>query len=229
MAVDGMLTTVSDFVAFNGGSGIYRPSAVSDALVLAEGEVEKWLSTPTTPQTFVDEFDWPVDQNRMYLRKVRVLSITGVTGLRSDGQGNWQTSSELYTILDYKQSIIRFMDPMRYWCASGGCPERLRVTYVAGFSAAESATTTKDGVRLRAVIFNAALAFLQTGIGLNTQGNNFISSYTAAGYSESRQLPEMSGASNYMNQFMQEAKEMARALVVKRPINFRSSGIGRAC
>jgi len=230
MPVAGLLTTTDEFVAWNGGSGIYRPQAVADALVMAEGTVATWLNTALVPTEFVDEFDWPVDDNRMYLRKLRLISITSIEALYSNGDCTWQTSEECSTILNARMSIIRIRDPWRRWCSGQRCPERMRVTYQAGFTAAQSDDETIDGVNLRAVIFNAALGHLQMGIGLNAMGNMFVPSYQAAGYNESRQLPEMSGAVNMMNQHMLYAEELARQtrLKIKRPIMFRSRE-GRPC
>jgi hypothetical protein len=225
-----MLTTVGDFVAYNGGSGIYRPSAVQDALAMAESEVERWLNTTLTPQPQVDEFDWPVDHHRMYLRKVRLISVESVEGLFPNGDCTWQTSSECWTILDNRESIIRIRDPWRLWCSGLRCPERMRVHYTAGFQTSETdPALTKRGVKIRSAIFTVALGMLQTGIGLNAQGNLFIQSYTAAGYNESRKLPEMSGAVNMMNQHILMGKELAREAEVKRAIMFRSRGVGRPC
>lgn len=232
MTIAGMLTTPDDFVAYNGGSGIYRSTAVQQALVFAEGEVGSWLSTGLVPTTYTDEFDWPVDQDRMYLRKVRLISITSAEGLYSNGQCTYQSPTESIctTILDAKNSIFRLMDPWRRWCSGSRCPERMRITYFAGFTSAESDPNTIDGMTLRGAIFNAALGFLETATSLQAQGNLFISGFQAAGYNESRQLPDMSGAVNIKNQHILMAKEMIRRLAVKRTIMFRSRGtVGRAC
>lgn len=229
--VTGLLTTSAEFVSFHGGSGIYRPEAVDTAIAVAESQIGDLLSSALVPTGYVDEFDWPVDQNKMFLRKVKLISVTKVEGLYSNGDCTWQTSAECSTILDNRMSIIRIRDPWRRWCSGMRCPERMRVTYQAGFTAAEAVNTTMVGTQLRAAIFNWALGLLQIGIGLNAQGNIFISLYTAAGYSESRQLPEMSGAVNIMNQHILMAKELLRGskITVKRPIPLRSRSLGRPC
>lgn len=229
--VTGLLTTSAEFISFHGGSGIYRSQAVEDAIAIAEAQIGDLLSSALVPTEFIDEFDWPVDQNKMFLRKVRLISVTSVEGLYSNGDCTWQTSDECSTILDNRMSIIRIRDPWRQWCSGLRCPERMRVTYQAGFTAAEVLITTMAGMQLRAAIFNWALGLLQIGIGLNAQGNLFISNFTAANYSETRQLPEMSGAVNIMNQHILMAKELLRGskVTVKRPIPLRPRNLGRAC
>jgi len=216
----GALTTVTEFETWNGGSGIYRPAAIHDALLLAEGQVSAWLSTALVPTQVVEEFPWPVDSRKMWLGKVRLISVVKVEGLFADGNCLWQSGLECSTIFDYRQSIIRIRDNYRiYLCNGLRCPERMKVTYIAGFSAVESAADSLDGTTLRAAVFNAALGFLQTSIGLNSTGNVFISSYSAAGYNESRVPEEQSGASLLQNQFIRNAKELVRRLQVKRPLN----------
>lgn len=216
------LATASEFSTWNGGTGVYRSSAVADALILAEAKVGEWLSTPTTPTQFIEEYPWPVDLNKIELQKVRLITVDKVEALYSDGQCNWNTTDECHTVFDARHSVIRLRDPYRWWCSNQRCPERMRITYTAGFTAAEGASGTEIGTILRAGIFNAMLGFLQTSIGLNARGNVFISSYSAAGYNESRQLPERSGAEELINEHFQNGKELVRTLVVKRFISLRA-------
>lgn len=216
-----MLTTPAEFSTWNGGTGVYRSSAVTDALVLAEAKVGEWVNTGLTPTEFIEEYPWPVEDNKIQLNKVRLITVDSVEALYSNGDCTWGTSSECNTIFDARHSIIRLRDPYRWWCSNQRCPERMRVTYTAGFTAAQALAGTEIGTVLRSGIFSAALGFLQMSIGLNARGDVFIPSYSAAGYSESRQLPERSGAEELINEHIQLAKNMIRSLTIKRPLVLR--------
>lgn len=218
--------STQDFSDWNGGTGFYRPSAVQNAIQLGENKAVEWLNTGLVPTSFEDDLPWPSDwspgrgfssHGKIMLQRVRLISIESIESVWStcDNCGQ-EVGSECANIVNARHSIIRVGDPWRYWCGTGRCPERLRVTYTAGFSVAEAAAGTPIGTQLRAIVFNAALGFLITSIGLNADGNVFKPSYTSAGYSESRQGPERSGAEEEVNEFIQMAFSLARNLRVKR-------------
>src|SRR3990167_2057752 len=214
-----MLTTVSDFVSFMGGSGTYRSQDVQNALYLAEQRVGWWLNTAVEPTANTEEDPWPVDDGKSVLAKTRLISITSITGLHTPTcTCSWTEIAECAYILNDRQSIIQAVDcnGVGNSCWPCRCPKRVRITYQYGFSAAEALATTPDGALLRASIFNAAYGFLQSGIGLDAAGGYAITSWSSVGYSESRQYGEKSGAEGSMNAFIVQAREMVRPLMIRR-------------
>lgn len=220
---DEMLTTLDDFRIYQGGSGQYRPSAISTALALAENKVAQWLNTPLVPTTIIEEQPWP-ENGKLQLDKVRTISITSVQGLY--GPQCDCTRDEVdgcSSILNAKFSQILVLNCNGGGCA-GGCwtnyryPTRVQVTYIAGLTSAQSNAGTDDGDILRASIFTAALGFLQSTIGLDAPGNLAINNYSSAGYSEGRNFNERSGAEEMIHPLIQQAREMIRgsSLNVKR-------------
>lgn len=227
--MSGSLTTAQEFSDYEGGTGIYRAQAVTDALLLAEAKVSEWTQTFLLPTQFTEEFPWPLDDNKIMLRYCRIQSIDSVTGLYwlDPNSCEWQEAAlPCAKIFDAKQGIIQIMDrvgPYSICCGTWrACPIRIRITYTSGFTTGQADPTTPDGMLLRSAIYNAAVGFLQTSIGLNAHGDVFIPNFTIAGYSESRQLPERSGAEELINQHIQNAKNMCRKLRVYRPISIRS-------
>lgn len=211
--------TTQDFSDWNGGTGFYRPTAVQNAIQMGENKAVGWLNTGLVPTSFTDEIPWPSNWggNKLMLDKVRLISIVSVTALWSCDTCDWtEVANQQCTFVhNSRHSIILVTNPQGNWC-SQGCPERLRITYMAGFTLAEGAAGTPIGTQLRAIVFNAALGYLITAIGLNADGNIFKPSYTAAGFSESRQGAERSGAEEEVNEFIQLAYELSRDLRVKR-------------
>lgn len=222
---DTLLTSASEFQQYEGGTGNYRSQAVTDALILAEGKVEEWLNTAVVPTTATEEYPWPIDDGRLMLRKVRLISLGTITGLHSPNCSCvWQEISDCAFIYNARQSIISVVDCQgvagRCWPCR--CPQRVRVTYTYGFTATEAAADTKDGRTLRSGIFAAAVGFLQSGIGLGASGNQNIGSFSSAGYSESRNFNERSGAEELVNPMIQQAKEMVRGLRIYRNPFYRA-------
>ncbi len=213
--------TMDDFVTWNGGSGVYRAQAVQDALLLAEGEAERWLQTPLEPTQFIEEYPWPVDGGKYMLEKQRLIQVDKVEMLFPQGNCVWQPFEECFTIFDLRQSIIRVRDPWWLSCRAANWArwpaERVRITYMAGF---DTVLTTPPGStdyqRLKMVVMNAALGFLQTSIGLNSQGNVFVQSFNAAGYSESRRMSEEQGALRFNNEYLVNAHSMSMQLRIRR-------------
>lgn len=220
-----MLTTVADFVEFQGCSGNYSTGAITTALILAESRVTKWLCTFLEPTQAVEEFDWPVEESKVQLRYVRLVSVDMIDALYwiDSTTSSWVSTSsdKAFLVYDYSHSIVRILDTLGQPFNTGyfrSCPTRVRVTYKAGFTAAGVAPGTADGTVLRAGIFTAALGFLETTIGIQSTGNVFIPGYSAAGYSESRQLVELSGAELIMNPHLQMAHTLLKTLEIRRPI-----------
>lgn len=228
MAVTGMLTTESEFSSFHGGTGIYRSQAISDALVMAEAAVEGWVETPLTSTQTSEEVPWPVDDGQIRLKRVRLITIDSVTALHNlDCDCEWQEITDCGVILNARFSDIRVVDCFgalgRCYPSSCRCPKRVRVVYTAGFTAAESNNDTKDGRLLRSAVFTAAVGFLQSSIGLDAMGNRTVGSWSSAGYSESSQFNERSGAEEMIHPMIQQAKNMVRKLTVRRAIPMRLS------
>lgn len=224
----GVLTTPEEFSAYMGGTGIYTSDKVLTALMLAESKVGEWLSTPLIPQQYSEEFDWPLDEGKIMLKKVRIISVDELLGYYwiDHTVCAWQTAPLPCAIIyDYDMSIVRIIDGannVSVCCGSfRACPIRIKITYTAGLPAEMTDYETLPGRLIRGAVFNAALGFLQTSIGLNATGDIFIPSFSIAGYSESRQLPERSGAEDLINQHIQNAKNMLRGLTIRRPIQLR--------
>lgn len=221
---DTFLLAPSDFVSYHGGSGVYRAQAVTDAMKLAEGDVRNWIGCGVVPTTETEEIPWPTDDGKVMLRKVRLISIQSVTALHSlDCSCEWQEATDCAVILNARQSIIQMVDcnGVGNRCWPCRCPRRARVTYTHGFTAAESAADTMDGIALRSAIMVDAVGILQANIGLGMSGSANIGSFSSAGYSESRNFNERSGANERINPLIQEAKEIARRLMIRRNPLFR--------
>lgn len=224
----GQLVTADDFKNYNSGTGVFPLQRVEDAIMLAEGQVEEWLNTAVVPTARTEEQPWPIDNGRIQLEKTRIISITGVLALHDQGcDCEWQEVVACARIEDADRGIITVKS-----CTGGGsacwpcrCPRKVRITYSYGFTAAQSLKTTHDGMTLQAGIFQAALGYLQTGIGLNASGNVAIGSFSSAGYSESRQFNERSGTNENVNPQMQLAQQTVRRLRIFRPpANMRKQG-----
>ena len=219
-------TTPAEFSAFQGGTGQYRAQAVSDALLLGESDVEGWLETFLEPTQLTEEFIWPIDNGQIMLKKVRTISIDVVIALHNlDCNCEWQTATDCAVILNARHSIIRVIDCngrigscFAYPCR---CPRRVQVTYTAGFTAALSDAATPDGMKLHAGIYMAALAHLNTTIGLDAMGDRAVGSWSSAGYSESNQFNERSGAEEMIHPLTQQAKNLVRKLMVRRAPTMR--------
>ncbi len=215
----GILTTISEFTSFQGSTGTYRSTDVQNALLMAESKVSNWLNSPLLANVITEEYPWPVDDGKIMLEKVRLVSITSITALHTQTcTCGWTEVADCAYILNAKQSIIQVIDCQgvgnRCWPCR--CPKRVRVTYTAGFSSQESDPNTPDGFLLRSSIFTAALGFLQSTIGLDAVGNLAIGSWSSAGYSESRQFNERSGTEEMVHPLIQQAKDMCRSLRIKR-------------
>lgn len=224
----GVLTSVAEFVSFEGGFGIYNASQISTALLMAEGKVAQWLSAPLVPTQFVEEFPWPAQDHIIMLKRVRLISIDTVEGYYwlDPATALWQTAPlTCFKILQAQHGIIVVVDrvgPANICCGAWqACPTRIKVTYTCGFPSGELDIDTIDGATARAGVFECAIGFLQTSFGLNSTGNVFIPSFSIAGYNESRQGPERSGAEELVNQHIQNAKELVRRLMIRRPVTIR--------
>lgn len=230
MTVAGLLTTQDEFVNYHGGSGSYRPTAVDIALGLAEGKVAGWIDSALVPTTITEEQSWPIDDGKLQLGKRRLISITSIVGLHSlDCSCVWREVTDCAVIFDARLAIIKVINcqGVGNTCWPCRCPRRVRVTYTYGFTADEAASSTVIGNTIRASVFTAALGFLRSTIGLDTQGNQAINSWSSVGYSESRQFNERSGAEEIVDPLIQMAKEITRDLVVKTSPNMRNrNGVG---
>ena len=219
-----MITTVQGFSDFMGGIGNFPPGQVQTALMLAEARVQHWLCTFLEPTQYTEEFPWPVEDGKLFLKYVRLISLDVMTGLYWVDQTTceWVTTPmDCGIVFDNRMSIVQILDTIGLGICCGyyrSSPTRLRLTYTAGFASSDVVMGTPDGTILQAGIFNAALGFLVSTVGLQSTGNVFIPSFSAAGYNESRQLVETSGAELLMNQHIQNARQLIRPLEVRRPI-----------
>lgn len=220
-----MLTTPAEFSAFEGGTGQYRSQSITDALLLGESDVEGWLETFLVPTAQTEEFIWPVDNGLIMLKKVRTISVDAVVAIHSlDCSCQWTTATDCAVILNARHSVIRVVDcngQVGKCFGACRCPQRVRVTYTAGFTAAQALATTPDGMKLHAGVYNAALAHLQTTIGLDAMGDRAVGSWSSAGYSESSQFNERSGAEEMIHPLTQQAKNLVRKLIIKRAPGLR--------
>jgi len=226
-----MLTSASEFSAYQGGTGSYRTQDVINALLLAENQVATWLNSAVEPTTITDEVPWPVTDGKIMLKKQRLISVQSVTALHNlSCTCAWETVSDCAVVLDSEQGIIEVVHcggPSNICWPCGVCPQRVQIAYTYGFTVAQSDATTPEGMTLRAAIFMAALGYLRSGIGWSSQGNQRITSWSSAGYSESRDFgsSDSSGASGFLDPMIGLAKEMLRSLIIKRSFDYRSRKI----
>lgn len=219
--VPGTLFTAADFNSYQGGTGVLTNGQVETAIAQAEIMVGSWLSTGLVPTTVTEEHPYPIDDNKITLNKVRLISVGTITTLHGPDCNCVHTEvTGCAAILNARQSIIQIQSctgAIVGCFAHCRCPQRVRITYTYGFTAAET-TNTMVGESLKAAVFSVALGLIQTSIGMASQGNAAITSWSSVGYSESRQMNESGGFNELRSPLVQGAQEQLRqsGLIVKR-------------
>jgi len=226
--MSGMLTTPEEFANFEGGTGNYRSQDIENALAIAELIVEDLLNSPLVPCPFTEEYPYPEHSLRLQLVKRRVNSIDTVVGLHTlDCDCAWETITGCGVVLNREAGDIQLQNcaGALSGCWPCRCPRRIRVTYTAGFTASETQASSKIGRAIRAAVFNMTLAVLFSSVGFSAAGTMNITSWSSAGYSESREFGEMSAEAAFTHPLYGQAVAILKAvgLIKKRFVSLHSA------
>lgn len=194
---DMSLLTPAELVASYGGTGTHDPDDVQLAIDLAEFDVADVLGTFLEPTTVnEEEHPWPTQDGTLLLLHNHVTAITTVTAKHSlDSDCVWQEDTECGVILDTDDGLVLLvacdLSLGECACDSGTVPDRAVVTYVAGYTAAETDASTQQGKALRMAISLRAREWLaaleQTDY---WTGEHTIDSWSSMDYSEQRNYAE---------------------------------------
>jgi len=228
------LFSSSDFVTLMGGTGSYRPDAVTTALLLAEGDIENELGHGLTPKATTEEYPWPGQNGLLMLKKKRLISVDTVIALHNLNCSlcTWESRTDCAVVYDSLQGIVRPLDCSGWPCCSNGCwsscdcPARVRITYTHGFAtgALKSAgALTDEGQKIGSAVMLYTLHQLRNVLSLTAQGDMVVSSWSSAGYSESRQFSPDAGGTRRVSALVQEARNILRdgGYIIKRAISIR--------
>lgn len=209
-------------------TGTIPANAVQVAIDMAETDVSEALGFPVDgdgsptfiAHQFTEEYPWPHPIRPLMLGSPRVISLDTVYARHDLGDCDceWTDLTGCGFIHDARKGIILFRSCE--WASSCWtccrCPERVQVTYTAGFTAAQVAATTPTGRRLRLAIALRARALmdLQDHYG---EGNVAVSSYSSLGYSERREFQRSAlGRKLGLSVLDQASADVLRPLVVDR-------------
>jgi hypothetical protein len=191
------LLTAVEFASdsYMGSTGSSPSEAVQLAIDLAEGDVSAALGyavdddgTPTfVSHQDTEEHPWPWPNRAMKLQRPRIITIDSVYALHDTGDCDceWTQLDACAFIFDARRGIVHFRScewVSRCW-ASCTCPERVRVTYTTGWTAAQVAATTPLGQRLRLAISLQARHYLNL-TNFWTAGSTALKSLSTMGHSQ---------------------------------------------
>lgn len=185
------LLTPADMVSY-GGTGTFDTDSLQMAIDLAEFDIEHAITTFLTPTTDTKEYPWPMLDGKIQLPHQRVTAITTVTAKHSlDADCVWTEDAECGVILDGLNGLILVVGCNLSLgdcdCDHGQQYDRAVVTYVSGFTAAETADTTALGKALRMAIALRAREWLQVlDQGDDWEGAFLVESWSSMDYSERR-------------------------------------------
>jgi hypothetical protein len=224
-----VLLTVDQFKsdAYMGSTGTKPANAVQVAIDLAEGDVSEALGFPLDDgaptfiaQQVTEEYPWPHPNRPLLLTRPRVVSVDTVLARHDAGTCDcaWTDLTACAFLLDAKVGIVHFRS-----CAWAGgcwvncrCPQRIQITYTAGFAAADLTADQPAGRRLRLAIALQARAHLEL-TDFYSEGNAAVSSYSSLGYSEKREfVRSATGRKLGLSALSQAAADVLRPLIVRR-------------
>lgn len=191
------LLTLAEFqsAAYMGSTGTATSEAAQLAIDLAEGDISSALGYPVdddgTP-TFVshqttEEWPWPWPNRAMKLRRPRIITVDSVYALHDTGDCDceWTSLSACAFIFNADKGVVHFRScewVCQCW-AQCTCPERVRVTYTSGWTAAQVLSTTPLGQRLRLAIALQARHYLNL-TDFWTAGSVALKSLSTMGHSQ---------------------------------------------
>lgn len=177
-----------------GGIGSHDSEIVQTAIDLAEFDISHALNTFLIPTTVTaEEYVWPWNDGRIQLLFNKVTAITTVTAKHSiDNDCIWQEDTECGVILNSDTGLILViacdLTLSDCQCPTGITPDRAVITYVAGYTAAETLETTSTGKALRMAISLRARDWIQA---LEENdfwgGQHLIRGFSSMDYSEQRE------------------------------------------
>lgn len=223
-----VLLTPGEFASdyYMSSTGTKPANAVQVAIDLAEGDVSEVLGYPVTDAgapTFIstqwtEEFVWPIPNRPIKLKKPRVISIDTVLGLHDSASCDceWTELTACAFLFDSEKAIIHVRtceSALRCWKRCD-CPHRARVTYTAGFAAADVTADTATGRRLRAAIALQARAYLNL-LDFYTDGDVAAKSFSSLGYNETRDFVRTAAGRRLgLSTLSQQAADMLKPLMV---------------
>lgn len=226
----GVLLTLDEFASeyYMGSTGTKPANAVQVAIEIAETEISEALGFPVDGDgaptfisgEFTEEHPWPVPNRPLLLNSPRIVSLDTVYARHDLGTCDceWTDLTACGFINDARTGIVKFRTCARaascwIYC---GCPQRVQVTYTAGFTAAQVAATTATGRRLRLAIALQARAHLELQ-DFYTEGNTAVSSYSSLGYSEKREFVRSARGRKFgLSMLSQAAADVLEPLVIER-------------
>lgn len=180
-----------------GGTGTFSTSQWQLAIDMAEFDISDALDTFLTPTTVTEEYLWPGDNGKLLLNYNHVISLTSLTAKHSLLYDcTWVQDAECGVILDSElgwiQAVAKNFSLSKCNCSGSGMgmvvPDRLLITYNAGYTAAEAAAGTATGKALRMAICMRAREWISyISQGSDWQGNFAIASWSSMDYSERRE------------------------------------------
>lgn len=234
------LLTPNEIATQYGGTGTFDLATIQMGIDLAQFDLEDALATYLTPTTVVEEYMWPAGtgQDKILLNKSHVSSIESVVAKYSLlWDCSWIQSNECGVILDGEQGLVQVKavnyslnicqctNIASYSMVSRVVPDRLLITYIAGYTAAESDPSTAVGKVLRmATTLRAREWFNALSQGQDWQGNYNIASWNSMDYSERRVYGDNVNNQLGPGPMSQEVARMIDRLKPYRGIFLRSSG-----
>lgn len=214
------LLALNEFLGDYGGTTVEHEDQLQLAIDLAEYDIGRALNTFLEPTSDVEEFPWPVNGGRLTLSNRKVTSITLVTAKHSlDSDCVWTTETECGVILNSDMSYIKLQGcNLTCECSNRlySYADRAEITYVAGYTAVEAASTTAVGKELRMAV---ALRAREWALALDQadfwSGEYTIRSFSSMDYSEQRHFAEE------MNPIGPGAWSQAAWRIVKRLKGYR--------
>lgn len=223
------LLTIGEFAsdAYLGGTGTKASNAVQLAIDVAEGDISDALGFPTDDgvptfiaHEFTEEHPWPIPNRPVMLRRPRTISVDETLARHDLGTCDceWTDLTACAFVHDARRSIVRFRTCERasscwIYC---GCPQRVQITYTAGFTAAQVDAATPTGQRIRLAIALQARALLDLQ-DFYTEGNAAVSSFSSLGYSEKREFVRTArGRKMGLSALSQAASDILEPLLVRR-------------
>ncbi|MHA2063874.1 MAG: hypothetical protein ACXABY_05745 [Candidatus Thorarchaeota archaeon] len=181
-----------------GGVGDHDADNLQMAIDLAEFDIFHAINTPLEPTTFTEEHQWPHGKGDLKLSKRKVTALTTVTAKHSlDADCIWTEDTECGVILDSNHGWVRLIG-CSLTLTDCNCsyntivPDRAVVTYVAGYTAAESDPSTAVGKALRmAIALRAREWLVALEAGDFFEGEAAVTSWSSMDYSEQRELADV--------------------------------------
>lgn len=210
------------FVDYGGQTGTSTVGQRNAAYMIAEQEASQYLNTYLIPTQVEETIPFPIHKDIIPLYYKPVISVESITLIR-DVQGEVSQTIETegrITLVDANSGYVRVSDI----CSNNvlrnipGNIDRMKILYTAGYP---DGTVSNNAKALMGLVTIAGLALEQITNPEQAEGGHgdpSLSSFSDAGYSESRQFLKMTtfGGSPRANY----AQRMLSGLKYKRTMKF---------